>query len=53
MAKLAENKRGYSLTIEKSDYNKISELAEKDRRSIAFVINEAIKEYLNKRSRPI
>ena len=46
MAKLAENKKSYSLTIEKEDYSKLEIIAKKERRSVAFMINEAIKEYL-------
>ena len=46
MAKLAENKKSYSLTIEKEDYANLEVIAKKERRSVAFMINEAIKEYL-------
>lgn len=48
MAKLAEGKRSYTLTMEKDDYEKISKIAKEQKRSIAFIINEAIKIYLQK-----
>ena len=49
MANLAKSKRSYSLTIEKEDYKKVEEIAKKERRSVAFIINEAVKEYLTKK----
>jgi len=48
MAKLAANKKSYSLTIEKEDYAKLEAIAKKERRSVAFIMNEAIKEYLER-----
>jgi len=48
MAKLAANKKSYSLTIEKEDYAKLETIAKNERRSVAFIINEAVKEYIEK-----
>jgi len=49
MAKLAEGKRSFTLTMETDDYNKIAKISEQERRSVTFIINEAIKDYLKKK----
>lgn len=51
MPRLSENKKAVTITIEKTDHEKISELAKKERRSVSFMINEAIKEYLERQGK--
>ena len=36
--------------MEKEDYAKLEKIAKKERRSVAFIMNEAIKEYLEKKN---
>jgi len=49
MANLPVDKRSFTLTMDKDDYKKVATIAEKERRSVTFIINEAIKNYLSKK----
>lgn len=43
---ISDKRTRISLTIEKEDRKILEELAEKDERSLTYVINKAIKEYI-------
>ncbi|ACV64379.1 CopG domain protein DNA-binding domain protein [Desulfofarcimen acetoxidans DSM 771] len=51
MANLPPDKRSFTLTMNKETYEKIAAIAEKERRSVTFMINELIEEALKRREK--
>ncbi|OPX87769.1 MAG: hypothetical protein A4E52_01332 [Pelotomaculum sp. PtaB.Bin013] len=49
MANLAPDKRSFSITIKKDLFEKLAEIAEKEKRSVNFIIIELIEQGLKQK----